>query len=293
MQHPVGYEVLGDGSIALTSLAALLLNPWGLWQYWHVMMGSMITACIVVSAVGAFYVLQDRDRDMGRLFLRTAVPIGFVVAVLAGFPTGDRQAKNVALHQPVTLAAMEGLFETREGAPLVLVGQPDVENRRLDNPIEVPRVLSFLTWSRWQAEVSGLDAFPEEDWPDNIPLLYYAYHVMLGLGTFFVLFLGAGTFLLWRRRLVDTRPVLWILMLLAPFPYIANTAGWMTAELGRQPWVVYGLLRTAAGSSATVSSGNALFSLIGFMGMYTLLSILFLMLVWREIQRGPEAVAAH
>lgn len=293
MQHPVGYAALPDGRIALTSLSALLLNPWGLWQYWHVMMGTLITASIVVSSVGAFYVLQKRDIDQGRLFMRLAVPIGFVAACLAGFPTGDRQAKWIAQHQPATLAAMEGLFETREGAPIVLIGQPDMEKRRLDNPIEVPKVLSVLTWNRWQAEVAGLDAFPETEWPDNIPLLYYTYHVMLGLGTFFVLFLGVGSFLLWRGKLDRSPPMLWILMLLCPFPYIANTAGWMTAELGRQPWIVHGLLRTADGSSATVSAGNSLFSLVGFMGMYTILSILFLMLVWREIQRGPDAVSAH
>ena len=163
---------------------------------------------------------------------------------------------------------MEGVFGTVEGAGLVLVGQPDVERMRLDNPLEVPMVLSFLTHRSWSAEIKGLAAFAREDWPHNIPLLYYAYHIMVGLGTILMAVLAVATFLLWQRTLYAARWMLWILMLLLPFPYIANTAGWMTAELGRQPWVIYGLMRTSQGYSVNVSAGNALFSLLGFMGVY-------------------------
>ena len=123
--------------------------------------------------------------------------------------------------------------------------EPDVEKRRLDNPLTVPNALSFLTYQRWKAEVKGLNDFPRELWPDNIPLLYFSYHIMVGLGTIFIAIMLLSAFLLWRRRLFDTRWALWILMLAFPFPYIANTAGWMTAEIGRQPWLVYGLLRTS------------------------------------------------
>ena len=164
---------------------------------------------------------------------------------------------------------------------------------RLDNPIVVPRALSFLTYRRWTSEVKGLDAFPREDWPDNIPLLYYSYHVMVGLGTMFIAVMAVAAFLLWRGRLERTRWMLWILMLAIPFPYIANTAGWITAEVGRQPWLIYGIMRTAHGVSKNVSAGNALFTLIGFMGMYTVLAILFLFLVRREIDHGPGPHAAR
>ncbi|HXZ27533.1 MAG TPA: cytochrome ubiquinol oxidase subunit I, partial [Terriglobales bacterium] len=138
------------------------------------------------------------------------------------------------------------------------------------------------------AQVQGLEDFPPEQWPDNVPLLYYSYHIMVGLGTIFIAIMVSAALLLWRRRLFEARWMLWILMLSFPFPYIANTAGWMTAELGRQPWLVYGLMRTAEGYSRTVSAGNGLFTLLGFMGMYTVLSMLFLFLVWREIGHGPE-----
>jgi len=148
-------------------------------------------------------------------------------------------------------------------------------------------MLSFLTYRRWTSEVKGLESFPREDWPDNIPLLYFAYHVMVGLGTIFIAVMALAAWLLFRGALFRTRWMLWILMLAIPFPYIANTAGWITAEVGRQPWLIYGIMRTADGSSRNVSAGNALFTLIGFMGLYTVLAILFLFLVRREIDHGP------
>jgi cytochrome d ubiquinol oxidase subunit I len=136
--------------------------------------------------------------------------------------------------------------------------------------------------------VKGLNEFPRDEWPTDIPLLYFSYHIMAGLGTLFVLVMGAAAGLLWRGRLFESRWMLWALMLAVPFPYIANTAGWMTAELGRQPWLVYGLLRTTSGSSQLVHAGNGLFTLLGFMGLYGLLAILFLFLVFHELARGPE-----
>jgi len=183
---------------------------------------------------------------------------------------------------------MEALFQGQPGAPLVLIGQPNVQAHRIDNPIQIPNALSFLTYRRWEAEVKGLDAFPQDQWPDNIELLYFSYHIMVGLGTIFIAIAVLATFLLWRGKLFTSRWTLWILLLTLPFPYIANTAGWMTAELGRQPWLVYSLMRTADGYSKTVSAGNGMFTLLGFMGMYTVIGILFLFLVHREIERGPE-----
>jgi cytochrome d ubiquinol oxidase subunit I len=259
----------------------LLGNPWLYWQYLHNMTGSVVTGSFVMAAVGAFYLLTRRNEDFGRTFVRLGVIAGTVSSVLMAFPTGDGQGKNIAFLQPATLAAMEGLFETEDGAPLALLGQPDIERRRLDNPLTVPRALSFLTYRRWGAEVKGLSAFPPDAWPDNIPLLYYSYHIMVGLGTIFIAVMALASFSLWRGRLYRPGPLLWLLMLLLPFPYIATTAGWVTAEVGRQPWLIYGIMRTPAGVSPHVSAGNALFTLLGFMGIYTILAILFLFLVYR------------
>ena len=287
MQHPVGYMQNTDGAFSLVSLTALLTNRWFVWQYLHNMTAAVVTGSTVMAALGAFYLLMRRFEDFGRTFVRLGVTTGLVASALMIFPTGDGQGRNVANYQPVTLAAMEGLFEDKRGAPLVIIGQPNVEARRLDNPIVVPDVLSFLTYRRWKAEVHGLAGFPEDQWPANIPLLYYAYHIMVGLGSIFVAVYALAGWMMYRRRLYQTPLLLWALMLLAPFPYIATTAGWMTAELGRQPWLVYGLMRTAAGSSPQVSVGNGLFTLLGFMGMYSVLSVLFLLLIYLEVLRGP------
>lgn len=287
MQHPVGHAVTPDGRILLTSLGALLTNPWAFWQYWHNMNGAVITGAFVMAGIGAFYLILRRHEEFGRTFVRLGVIVGFLASLIQLYPTGDRQGRMVADHQAPTLAAMEGLFSTEHGAPLAIVGQPDMERKRLDNPIIVPRMLSFLTYRHWGATVRGLEEFREEDWPDNIPLLYFSYRIMVGLGTMFIAVTAAAVFLLWRKRLFSARWMLWILMLAIPFPYIANTAGWVTAEVGRQPWVIYGLMRTEEGYSHMVSAGNALFTLIGFMGLYTVLGILFLFLLRREIEHGP------
>ncbi|MDQ7031790.1 MAG: cytochrome ubiquinol oxidase subunit I, partial [Desulfonauticus sp.] len=147
-----------------------------------------------------------------------------------------------------------------------------MKEKRLDNKISIPGVLSFLTYNRWNAEIKGLTEYDEDLWPTNVPGLYYAYHIMVGLGTIFIGLLSIAAFLLWRKKLEKATWMLWALMLAIPFPYIANTAGWYTSELGRQPWLVYGLMRTKDGISEVVSSGNALFTLLGFVGLYILLN---------------------
>ncbi|MFZ0759293.1 MAG: cytochrome ubiquinol oxidase subunit I [Candidatus Sulfotelmatobacter sp.] len=295
MQHPVGYVKAADGSLQLASFWELMLNPWAWWQYAHNMSGAVITGAIVMASVGAFYLLWGRFEIYGRIFVRAGVITGLIFSVLQLFPTGDGQGRMVASNQPVTLAAMEALFVSQPGAPLVIIGQPNVEERKIDNPIEVPDALSFLTYRAWKAKVKGLDSFPQDLWPGNVALLYYSYHIMVGLGTIFIAIMAVAAFLLWRGKLFRARWMLWILLLALPFPYIANTAGWITAELGRQPWLVYGLMRTADGYSKMVSAGNGLFTLLGFMGMYMVLGILFLFLVRREIEHGPgaEVSAGH
>jgi cytochrome d ubiquinol oxidase subunit I len=288
MQHPVGYALGPKGEILLTDWFALLFNEWAFWQFAHTILGGVLTGSFIMAGVGAFYLLLQRHEEHGQLFVRLGVTVGLLAALLAAFPTGDKQGMLVARHQPVALAAMEGHFETGGSADMALMGQPDVNKRRLDNPFVLPGALGFIVHNRWGAEVRGLDGFPQDQWPDNIPLLYYAFHVMVGLGTIFIAIMGLSGLFLWRGKLFGFRPLLWTLLLAAPLPYVANTAGWMTAELGRQPWLIYGLMRTAEGASPHVSSGNTLFTLIGFMGMYTILAMLGLLMVWREIDHGPS-----
>ncbi len=287
MQHPVAYRVLPNGAFEVTSFWGLLTNPWALLQYAHNMSGAVVTGSLVMCSVGAFYLLENKSAEHAKVFLRVGVVAGFISCCVQIFPTGDLQARYLAKNQPAAVAAMEGLFSSQKGAPIVLMGQPNEERRNIDNPLAANGALSFLLYGTTQGEVAGLDKIPRDQWPEPLPLLFYSYHIMAGLGTYFALLMTVAVFLLWRGKLFQTRWALWPLLLSFPLPYIANTAGWMTAEIGRQPWIVYGLLRTSQGYSKYVSPGNTLFTLLGFMGMYTVLSLLFVVLVYRIIQKGP------
>jgi cytochrome d ubiquinol oxidase subunit I len=183
---------------------------------------------------------------------------------------------------------MEGKFTGGSMAGVAVIGQPNIATRRLENPIEAPGALSFLAYGTFQSYVHGLDEFPEDQWPDNIELLYYSFHLMITLGTLFILLMMVANFQRWRGRLQSSTRLHWVLMLAFPFPYIANTLGWMTAELGRQPWLIYGLFHTRDGYSKVVSNGDTIFTLIGFTGLYFVLGLLFLYLTGREIAHGPD-----
>lgn len=291
MQHPVAYRTAADGSLTLSSFWGLLLNPWALWQYAHNMAGAAVTGAFAMAALGAYYLLSEVHKEYGKIFVRVGVISGILFSLLVIGPTGDGQGRNLANYQPAALAAMEAHFDTG-AAGLVILGQPNVENKTIDNPLVVPHLLSFLVSRNWKAQVQGLNAFPESEWPTNIALLYYAYHIMVGLGTLFMAVMLISGIQLMRKKLFETRWLLWILMLSAPLPFIANTAGWMTAELGRQPYLIYGVFRTIDGYSKSVSAANVWFTLLGFMGMYTLIAILFLFLVHREVAHGPELEGA-
>jgi len=289
MQRPVGHIVTADGRLALADLGAYLLNEWAWIEFAHNQAAALVTGSFAIAAVGAFYALRGEHLPQARLYLKHGTLAGLVASVLVAFPTGDAQAKIVARYQEPALAAMEGRFESGPRADITLIGQPNVAERRLDNPIRVPGLLSFLAFGTFHSQVRGLNAFPEEEWPNNIELLYYGFHMMAGLGTLFIGVMALAALLQIRGRLATFRPLLWVLMLAFPFPFIANTAGWMTAELGRQPWLIYGLFKTSDGISHVVSAGNVVFTLIGLSGLYFVLGLLYLFLVGREIAHGPHA----
>jgi cytochrome d ubiquinol oxidase subunit I len=288
MQHPVGHAIGEQGRLQLADFWTYILNPWALVQYAHNMSAAVVTSSFVVCAVAAYWTLMGKYDEQARIMLKVGVTAGFIFSVMQIFPTGDMHGKMVAKHQPAALAAMEGKFETSDRAELAIIGQPDVKNKRLENPIIVPGVLSYLAYGSFGAEVKGLNDIPEDQHPDNIELLYFMYHIMVGLGTMFIALMGMCAWKTWRGSLQRSRWLLWILMLAFPFPYIATTAGWMTAELGRQPWLIHGLQRTKDGTSHLVSGGNVVFSSLGFMGLYFVMGILFLYLISREIERGPQ-----
>ncbi|MDR3707115.1 MAG: cytochrome ubiquinol oxidase subunit I [Capsulimonadaceae bacterium] len=290
MQHPVAgaFAVAPNGKYVLTNLGAYLTNPYELWMYLHTISGSLITGAMVVAALGAFYALSRKHDEFARICLKAGVIAGLIFSVLTLFPTGAKNGEQVVATNPAKLAAMEGQFRTEPGAPLALIGMPDVTKGELLDPIYVPELLSYLAYGSPTAPVRGLDDIPKADQPP-IEVTYYAYHIMIGLGMAFVAILGIGTLLLILGKLQTSRWFLWLLMLAFPFPYIANEAGWCVAEVGRQPWLIYGAMRTTQGYSANVSTGEVLFTLIGFVGLYIVLGITFLILVGKIIAQGPDA----
>jgi cytochrome d ubiquinol oxidase subunit I len=293
MQHPVGYRRGPGGSAELSDLWAMLSNPWLVWQYPHTMNGALITGAFVVAGIGAFYLLAGWHEEYGRRFVQVGVIMGCIASILQLYPLGDSQGRNVARYQPVTLSAMEGLFESEEGAPIAILGQPNMETLELNNPVVVPKALSFLTYRSWNATILGLKAYPKNLWPDQVPLLYYSYHIMVGLGTIFIAVMALAAYALWRGVIYRLKPLLWALLIISPFPFVSNSAGWLTAELGRQPWLVYGLLHTPDGASPHVRDGDIVFTLLGFMGAYLIIGLLVLFLVGYEIVHGPEPSEAN
>ena len=291
MQHPVGYSVSADGRLQLSDFWAFVFSNWAFWEYAHVMTAAVVTGSFAMAGISAYWLLLGQHREVATRGLRIAVIAASIATVIQIFPTGDRNGKLVADHQPATLAAMEGLFDSGPYAKLAIIGQPDMKNRRLENPIEVPGLLSFLAYGSFGSTVVGLNDIPPDQWPDNVPLVYYAYHVMVGLGTAFIALALFSLLQVWRGALFRQRWLLWCWMLAIPFPYIATTAGWVTAEAGRQPWIVHGLMRTSQGTSPQVGAGDTLFTLLGFSGLYLVVGILFLFLIGREIAHGPTMPA--
>jgi cytochrome bd ubiquinol oxidase subunit I len=289
MQHPVGYTVV-NGRARLTDFWALLGNKFAWWQYVHIINGALVAGFVFIASIGAYYVLAGRERDfqVARLCIATGVIGGAIFSITQVFPTGDENARNVVQYQPSKQAAYEGLFTSSYHAPLSIIGFPSMEQKRLLDAVEVPGLLSFLTYGETHRKVPGLDAFKSNQVPP-VQITYYAYHLMVGLGTLFVAVFLVGLVLLVRRKIYEQRWFLWILMLMLPFPWLANLAGWTVSEVGRQPWIVWGLMRTSSGYSPTVVAGETIFTTLGFSGIYLMLGVLFLFLVGKQIALGTEA----
>jgi cytochrome d ubiquinol oxidase subunit I len=287
MQHPVGYALTKSGVFKLTSLWAVLLNKYELWEYLHTLNGAFVQGAVLVTALGAYYTLVNRHKEFAKICLTLGVTVGLIFSLTQVFPTGSKNGEAVVKYQPTTLAAMEGQFETQSGAPLAIIGMPDTEKRNLLDPIYVPDLLSYLAYGEPNASVKGLNDVPHNLWPP-VEITYYAYHIMIGLGGVFIGLYGFGALLLWKKKLETQRWFLWLLLLAVPLPYIANEAGWVVTEVGRQPWIVYNVLLTTNANSLNVSTGEVIFTLLGFIGLYIVLGLLFLYLVGHIIAQGPE-----
>jgi cytochrome bd ubiquinol oxidase subunit I len=294
-QTPAGYvlrERLIEGELAtraeITSFWAVVFNPSAMDRLAHTLIGAFILGAFFVMSIAAYYILRGRHLDFARKSFAIALVLA-TVASLGALLTGDRQANIVARLQPAKLAAFEGLFETPEGgAPFHVFGIPDTQERRLRYPIAIPGMLSFLVHRDFTTPVDGLDKFEPDIPPVAIP--FYSFHIMIGLGMFFLAITLYSLVLLRRGTLFEKRWLLWVFVFAVIGPFVANQLGWVAAEVGRQPWIVYGLMKTSEGHSEAVNASQVLGSIIMFALIYSTLFALWIYLLNDKIQKGPEPV---
>jgi cytochrome d ubiquinol oxidase subunit I len=288
MQTPAGYHITGEGMHAraeVTDFWQVVFNPSMLDRLSHTICGAWQAGAFLVVSVSAWYLLKQKHLEFARASLKAGLTVALIASLLQAV-TGHTSAQGVAKHQPAKLAAFEGLYQTSSNAPLTLIGYVDEKNEKVVG-IEVPYLLSFLAHNDFHAKVTGLDAFKPEDRPPVAPSFLF-FHGMVAIG-FALILVSALGFLYFRQgRLHERRWLLWILVFSVLGPQLANQLGWFAAEVGRQPWLVYGLMRTPEGLSAVVKANVVLTSLILFTFIYFLLFAVFIYLLNDKIQHGPH-----
>jgi cytochrome bd ubiquinol oxidase subunit I len=287
-QTPAGF-VLRNGRAELESFWAAVFNPSTMPRYLHTVDAALIAGAFVVAGVAAWLLRQGRDTDLAKKALTVALVFGLVASVAEVFPFGHLHAQQVARTQPEKFAAIEGLYTSQSGAPLAVFGVPVTRPPELKAAIEIPGLLSWLAFGDARAPVRGINEFPPENQPP-LWVTFVSFHNMVILGLFFVAAMGWGVLQRLRGRLWEQRWFLGVLVWSIPLPIVACQLGWVAAEVGRQPWIVYGLLRTSDAASRTVPAGDILASLLLFSLIYLALGALWLFLMFREVHHGPEPV---
>ena len=271
----------------LTDFWSVVFNPSAMDRLVHVLLGALILGAFFILSVSAYYLLKDRHIDFARRSFVTALVVAAIASAAAGV-SGDSHARVVAEYQPAKLAAMEGVYKTEEGGtPFHLFGIPDSEAKRVRFAIKIPGMLSFLTHRDFSKPVDGLDKFEPDIPPVALP--FFGFHIMVWLGCYFIALTFYALWLLWRKKLFQTRWMLWLFVFSVPLPFIANQTGWIAAEVGRQPWIVYNLLRTEEAVSQTLTTAQVGGSLAMFGLIYVLLFALWIFLLTDKIKKGPEA----
>jgi cytochrome bd ubiquinol oxidase subunit I len=293
-QTPAGFHLVGEGTnvrAEITDFWAMVFNPSSVHRLLHTLIGAYILAAFFVMSISAYYLLRGRHAEFAKRSFTAALILGTFMSV-ASLVQGDLQAKKVAVTQPAKLAAMEAHFLTgSNGSPLYLFGIPDEAGQQVEHGLAVPGMLSFLVHGNFRQPVAGLDQFPPKDRPP-VAATFYAFHLMVGLGFLFIALTLVASYFRWRGTLFEKRWLLKIFVAAIPLPYLANQLGWVTAEVGRQPWVVYGLLRTQDGLSKAVTAQQALGSILMFGVIYGLLFAVWLYVLNDKIRHGPDSMTA-
>jgi cytochrome d ubiquinol oxidase subunit I len=290
MQTPAGYHIVGEGITAraeITDFWAMVFSPSFTDRLFHTLCGGWQAGAFLVISVSAWYLLKNRHHEFARASLRVGLSVALAASLLQ-LVSGHSSARGVAKNQPVKLAAFEGLYDTSAHAPLSLFGWVDEKNETVIGP-KIPGMLSYLTYDSTAAPVTGLrQAAPAPQDRPPVNLTFQFFHLMVAIGLGLILIAALGFLYFWRGSLFEKRWLLWLLVLSVLGPQIANQAGWFTAELGRQPWIVQGLLRTSEGLSAVVKANTVLASIFLFSAIYVLLFAVFAYLLNDKIQHGPD-----
>jgi len=289
MQTPAGFKVVGEGLSAraeITDFWEMVFNPSSVDRLIHVLLGCWLAGIFLVMSVSAYYLLKERFLRLAEKGLKMAIVMALITTLLQLF-SGDRSGKIVAEYQKPKLAALEGVFETEKGAPLILAGIVNKKEKRVDYSLKIPKLLSFLSYGDFDAEVKGLDQVIPQDWP-NVSLTFQTYRLMIYMWTVMFFLSVSGALFWWKGTLLKKKWLLRFMVFGALAPQIANQAGWMSAEVGRYPWIVTNLLRISEGLSKSVTAGQVMGSIIMFGVIYILLFILFVYLLDQKIRHGPE-----
>jgi cytochrome bd ubiquinol oxidase subunit I len=288
MQTPAGFHIVGEGMNAraeITHFWEMVFNPSSMIRLAHTVVGAWLAGAFMVISVSAYYLLKNKHLDFAKSSLKIGLIIALISSILQGF-LGDASAREVGRYQPAKLAAFEAVYHTQEGAPLHLFGIVNTKEQRVDYGIAIPKLLSLLTFHDVSAKVQGLDRIPQQDWP-NVPVLFQTYRLMVLMWAIMLILSVLAVFMWWRGTLFTSKWMLRILVVSVFCPQVANQVGWVSAEMGRYPWVVQDLLRISEGLSKAVSAEQVLGSIIMFSILYFLLFIVFLYLLNEKFKHGP------
>lgn len=284
MQTPAGYAIEG-GRAVLTNFIDAAVNYSTIQRFLHTIVGGWISGSLFMAGIAAYYLIKKRDTDYAKPILKMSLLI-FITTSFLQFGTGHMHAVQVGKTQPVKMAAIEGLWDTKDGAPLSVWGFPVQSDKKTYFEIGIPKLLSLMLFGDPGARVQGLNDFPEDVHPP-VFIVFQTYHVMIGLGSLFALISSIGAFLIFRKKLYETTWYLKVLLFTIPLPLISNEMGWMAAEIGRQPWAVYNILRTSDAASVVVPAGQILFTIIMFSILYFILFYFFIKYLLLMIKKGP------
>lgn len=288
MQTPAGFHIVGDALSARAEIVnfwEMVFNPSSMTRLGHVIIGCWLAGAFLVISVSAYYLVKRRHLPFAKSSLKIGLWVAVFSVILQGI-SGDRSGRVIAEYQPAKLAAFEALYETKKGAPLTLFGIVNAKEERVDYGVHIPKLLSFFSFSDFNAEIKGLDLFPKNDWP-NVPVLFQTYRLMIFMWIGMAITAFSAIYY-WRKgTLFEKKWVLQLCVVSVLFPQIANQAGWVSAEMGRYPWVVQDLLRISEGLSKSVTASQVLGSIILFGIVYAFLFLLFIYLLNEKIQHGP------